>query len=87
MQQPKHEDVTTRIAVLTDASLPAGVLTDQLYGLAEELLADGYPRETLLEDFKRAVLKLRAEGREEAEEEVVEVLDALTGWCAPSVRL
>lgn len=41
MQQPKHEDVTTRIAVLTDASLPAGVLTDQLYGLAEELLADG----------------------------------------------
>lgn len=82
MEQPRHDRVEQRIERLAYASKP-----EALYDLSEELLKSGYPRETLLEDFKRLVLKLRAADRADLEDDVLEVLDVLTGWCAPNARL
>lgn len=82
MEQPRHEEIEERIERLAYAKEP-----DALYDFSEELLKSGYPREALLEDFKRLVLKLRAAGREDLEDDALDVLDALTGWCAPNSRL
>ncbi len=67
-----------------------GGLEPALHKLAEEPLWSGYPRETLHEDLLGMVLELRESdhpNREELEDDVLEVMDLLVGWCAPSERL
>lgn len=86
MEQRRHEEVEARIEQLANTRKP-GALVDALHELSEGLLKSGYPRELLLEDLKRLVLDLRAGGRSESDDDVLEVLDVLTGWCAPSARL
>lgn len=82
MEQPRHDRIEERIEYLAYASE-----AEALYDLSEELLKSGYPREELLEDFKRLVLKLRAANRGDLEDDVLDVVDAITGWCAPNARL
>lgn len=82
MEQPRHDKIEERIERLAYESE-----AEALYDLSEDLLKSGYPREALLEDFKRLVLKLRAANRGDLEDDVLDVLDALTGWCAPNARL
>lgn len=86
MEQHRHHDVGARLERLAYAQKP-GTLEPALHELSEELLSTGYPRERLYEGLKHLVLDLRAKGREDMEDDVLEVMDTLSGWCAPSARL
>lgn len=90
MEQRRHNEVQTRLrelaASLERTSKP-GALMDPLFDLVEELRRSGYPREVLYEDLKQLLRELRATGREEYEDDVLEIMDVLVGWCAPSAQL
>lgn len=86
MEQRRHNEVETRLRELARVYEP-GALMDPLFDLVEELRRSGYPREALYEDLKQLLRELRATGREEYEDDVLEVMDVLSGWCAPSARL
>lgn len=58
-----------------------------LRSLALDWVQRGQSRETVLAAFERQRQHLREAGQEQAEEVVMEVMDFLTGWCSPHVRL
>ena len=64
-----------------------GELADALQDEAERILDTGYSREVLYEDLKHLLLYLRRDGRYNLEDDVLDVMDVLTGWCAPSAQL
>jgi hypothetical protein len=86
MEQRRHNEVEARLQELARMYEP-GALMDALYDLSRELLDSGYPREALLADYKQLIFELRERGDEAREDDVLEVMDVLTGWCAPSARL
>jgi hypothetical protein len=71
---------------LTRSDVP-GEFADELQDLVEELIAEGYPRDELYKKLKHVALVLRLDGREDLEDEVLEVMDVLSGWCPPSARI
>ncbi len=48
---------------------------------------EGKAKAEIVESLERLVLRLRGEGRPQDEELVLDVLDALGGWCHPSHHL
>jgi uncharacterized protein YgfB (UPF0149 family) len=56
---------------------------ERLRDLAQELLDEGIPTEELYEDLT----EIHALLPEDEEEAMMDIMDALTGWCAPSYRL
>lgn len=86
MEQRRHNEVEARLRELARTHEP-GTLADALYDLSKELLDSGYPREMLLEDFKHLIFELREHDDEAREDDILEVMDILTGWCAPGARL
>jgi hypothetical protein len=64
-----------------------GAFADALQDLVEELITEGYPRDDLYEKLKHVALVLRQDGREDLEDEVLEVMDVLSGWSPPSARI
>jgi len=54
--------------------------------VARELEA-GVPRERILAQLEELRGDLRRSGREEADDVVLEVMDFLTGWSSPHMRL
>jgi hypothetical protein len=54
-----------------------------------DLSRNGYTKEQIYGFLERLVLDLRARDdyRESAEDTVLDVMDALTGWCHPEARL
>lgn len=86
MEQRRHNEVEAKLQELVRTYEP-GTLMDALYDFSRELLNSGYPHEALLADFKHLIFDLRQRGDEAREDDVMEVLDVLTGWCAPSARL
>ncbi|MEJ7816875.1 MAG: hypothetical protein WKF53_17030 [Rubrobacter sp.] len=75
-----------RLYGLTRSEAP-GDFADELQDLVEELISEGHPRDELYEKLKHVALVLRRDDREDLEEEVLEVMDALSGWSAPSARI
>src|SRR5262245_59245173 len=55
--------------------------------LAQQLLAQGYGKASVVEMFEKARQQLRQAGRETDEDVVLDVLDFLVGWCSPHMRL
>lgn len=49
-----------------------------------QLLGEGYERAYLIDSLTQFGLMLRSQGKEEQEDIVLDILDALTGWCHPS---
>ncbi len=86
MEQRRHNETAHRLHRLAYSKL-AGGIADALHTEAEEMIRAGYPREVLYEDLKRLLLDLRREGRDDLEDEVMDVMDVLVGYCAPSARL
>jgi hypothetical protein len=86
MEQRRHNEAADRLHRLA-YSKPAGKFADALHTEAEEMIRLGYPREALYEDLKRLLLDLRRDGRDDLEDEVMDVMDVLVGYCAPSARL
>ncbi len=63
---------------------------DSLHRLVEvvrSLLAQGYEREALVEEFEGFRKLLQEAGREEDEDVVLDVMDSLVGWCSPGARI
>ena len=56
---------------------------DALHDLVKQLLGEGVARETLLGDLA----EIRALLDEEAEDNVVDVMDLLVSWYGPEIRL
>jgi hypothetical protein len=55
--------------------------------LAQDRLATGAQKEQLEQELGDLVLELREEGRDADEDVVLDVLDMLTGWSHPSMKL
>ena len=88
MEPQRHqEDTTVRIRKLVRESKP-GTRIVRLRELAREELERGYSREALLEDFEqvRSWLEAQHDSGDE-EDDVVTIMDALTGWCSPQAKL
>jgi hypothetical protein len=86
MEQHQHNQVEDRLHRLAYSGAP-GEFADGLYAEVEGLLAIGYSRETLYEYLKHLALDLRRNGRDDLEDDVLDVANALVGWCAPSAQL
>ena len=63
--------------------------TQALRLLVDQFACKGYGKDEIYGFFEAFLLHLRhGENRKEAEEDMVlDVMDALTGWCHPSARL
>jgi hypothetical protein len=59
----------------------------QLRDVAGAMLRAGRPRDDVLADFETARSLLRQAGREADEDAVMDVMDFITGWCSPHVKL
>ncbi|MCI0691504.1 hypothetical protein L0337_05785 [candidate division KSB1 bacterium] len=58
-----------------------------LNSLILELSAEGHKKAEILKIFENYALYLRKSNRESDEDLLMEVMDALVGWCHPSARL
>lgn len=75
-----------RLYGLTRPAVP-GEFADTLQDQVERLIDGGAPRDALYEDLKVLAMEFRQQGREGLEDEVLEVMDVLGGWCPPSARI
>ena len=66
---------------------PARRLTPKLRQFARERLDAGYPNDQLYTDFMSAYEVVSERDDEEREDALLDVMDFLTGWCAPDARL
>jgi hypothetical protein len=59
----------------------------ELRRLAQRALDEGRKLAVVREEFEQSRQQLRDAAREDDEDAVMDVLDFLTGWCSPHVRL
>jgi hypothetical protein len=69
------------------AATPAARLTSKLRQFARERLDARYPSDQLYADFMSAYEAISEHDDEEREDAFLDVMDFLTGWCAPDARL
>ena len=62
---------------------PLERLRDEVRRLVEQ----GHERDSLLEELERLRVTLQHEARDAEEDVVLEVMDFLTGWCSPHMRI
>ena len=86
MEYVRHQNVEQRLYELINTTPPARLMFP-LRDFAREVVAEGYPREQLIEDFNHVRAELRQEGREEQEDAVMEVMDFLYGWSSSHMKL
>jgi hypothetical protein len=74
-----------RLASALQSSEPARTLRRAVVDLSRE----GYAKEQIYDCLERLLLDLRTRENylESAEDVVLDVMDALTGWCHPEARL
>jgi hypothetical protein len=70
-----------------NAALASGDGLTGLRSAAERELQAGSPRERVVAQLEALRTDLRAAGRDADDDVVLEVLDFVTGWCSPHVRL
>jgi hypothetical protein len=66
---------------------PVDELALALRGFVRENLDTDYPREQLYVDLIRAHEELSGTTNDEREDALLDVMDFLTGWCAPDARI
>jgi hypothetical protein len=59
----------------------------ELRNLARQLLDDGTEREKLMGLLEQKRQRLRTDSREEEEDAIMDVMDFVSGWCSPHMRL
>jgi hypothetical protein len=69
------------------AVTPADALVPRLRRFVRESLDAGYPSEQLYVDLVRTYREPIPPTDEEVEDALLDVMDFLTGWCAPDARL
>jgi hypothetical protein len=70
-----------------EAALHSADPVKQLRELAIERLKKGQAREVVLADFEQVRQQLRAANREKDEDVVMDVMDFLSGWCSPHMKI
>ena len=88
-QEPIEETVRYLESLFEDVAhqYDPGELALPLRDLVAELISAGYPREVVqgsLDDYRYL---LRRTGREDYEDDVFDVVDFITGWCSPHLRI
>jgi hypothetical protein len=63
------------------------VPAQRLHGIIKQMLEEGAPRDSVFGALKAAYERLGAEGREDEQDAVAEVLDCFVGYCAAGARL
>jgi hypothetical protein len=58
-----------------------------LRAIVQKQVEAGNDRTTLLAELERYRAVLRAEGRDQDEDLILEVMDFLVGWCHPDMRI
>lgn len=87
MEMTRHDDVEVRLEELSRESRP-GTFLSEARNLALMLVQGGsYSREELLAIFERYRTVLRNRGQEDLEDDLLDVMDQLDGWCAEHVRI
>jgi hypothetical protein len=85
MQTARYQNIETAVRDLEDSSRP-GTFYMGLRKLTLSLLSEGYSREELLDAYAQIAREL-SEVDEESEDDVLEVMAELEGWCAPHAQL
>ena len=70
-----------------ESALTSGNRARELRRLAQQLLDEGNEPDAVLNTFEQVRQSLRDAAREEDEDAVMEVMDYLTGWCSPHMRM
>lgn len=83
---PANSKSVKRMLSLARAT-PAHRLTPELRHYARARLDEGYSNAQLYVDFMEAYEKTSESDDEEREDAFLDVMDFLTGWCAPEARL
>jgi DNA-binding response OmpR family regulator len=60
---------------------------DELRSMVDALLRQGQSRDTVLALLEQSRRQLNSEGRDAEEDVVMDVMDFLTGWCSPHMKL
>jgi len=71
---------------LTTRYAPSGPCSG-LRALVQELLAQGADPASIEAELERVREELRTAGREDTEDAVLDVMDFLTGWCSPHMKI
>ncbi len=87
MEKTRHNEVEMKLEELALESRP-GTFLPRVRELAFRLVrGSGYPREELIAIFEGYRTVLRDRGREDLEDDLLEVMDLLDGWCAEHAHL
>ncbi len=87
MKKTQQDEVVMRLEELALESRP-GTFLPRVRALAFRLVGGrGYPREDLIAIFEDYRTVLRDRGQEDLEDDLLDVMDLLDGWCAEHVRI
>ncbi len=87
METTRHDDVEMRLEELALESRP-GAFLPGVRNLAFRLVqGGGYTREELIAIFERYRRVLRDRGQEDLEDDLLDIMDQLDGWCAEHARI
>ncbi len=83
---PASTETVQQIFDLLMATTPERYLP-RLRKYTREKLDEGYDNAQLYNDLRYLYRDVSGRGNEELEEAILDVMDFLTGWCAPDARL
>lgn len=86
MEKTRHTDIEMQLEKLYREARP-GTFLLEVRKLTRNLVGQGYRREDLLEDLEHYRFILRERGEEDREDDIVDVMDQLDGWCAEHARI
>jgi len=72
---------------LLEAALRSDNPFEEIRNLLKTVIAQGYEREKLVQELIGFALRLRAENREQDDDLILEMVDFLTGWCSPHMKI
>jgi hypothetical protein len=86
IEKTRQTEVEMRLEELVQDARP-GAFLPRARNLAIRLVQGGYSREELIEVFEGYRTVLRDRGQEDLEDDLLDVMDQLDGWCAEHVRI
>jgi hypothetical protein len=75
------------VDTLFEQALASSDRVSELRRLAQRLLDEGTQPDAILKRFDQVRQSLREAAREDDEDAVMDVMDFLTGWCSPHMKL
>ena len=86
MQGTRHTDIEMQLDTLSREARP-GTFQLKVRQLARRLVVSGFSREELLDIFEQYREVLRQRGQEDQEDDLLDVMDQLSGWSAEHARI